>query len=173
MLDHLDLDVVLCPQHVAQLQAHLVDMPAPRRGNPLFLGGKIEKDTSPLSFVRTMGEDERRTDTTQDAPRWERQSPRTVSQKTLWDASGHLLPNICQGDGGSGVFARAGARLYASALSRVFEPRERCRRLISATARWQQAGWHLAWQTRRVAGRSQPRGWWRPVAHRLRWALSG
>jgi len=35
-LDHLDLDVVLCPQHVAELQAHLVDMPAPRRGNPLF-----------------------------------------------------------------------------------------------------------------------------------------
>jgi hypothetical protein len=35
-LNHLDLDVVLCPQHVAELQAHLVDMPAPRRGNPLF-----------------------------------------------------------------------------------------------------------------------------------------
>jgi len=33
-LDHLDLDVVLCPQHVTELQAHLVEMPAPRLSAP-------------------------------------------------------------------------------------------------------------------------------------------
>jgi hypothetical protein len=32
-LDHLDLDVVLCPQHVTELQAHLVEMPAPQNAN--------------------------------------------------------------------------------------------------------------------------------------------
>jgi hypothetical protein len=55
----------------------------------------------------------------QDAPWWERQSPRTVSQKTARDAPVDLLPIICEGDGGAGALARAGDQRYPPALSGV------------------------------------------------------
>jgi hypothetical protein len=54
----------------------------------------------------------------QDASRRERQSPRTVSQKTARDAPENLLSATCQGDGGAGaLLAPGGARPESLACS--------------------------------------------------------
>jgi hypothetical protein len=93
----------------------------------------------------------------QDAPRRRAEHPRPLCGEAAEDALADLLSVASQGDGGAGVLAHAGDRRYPPALSGSLERGERRRRLISATAGWQQGGWHVARQIPRAEGRSQPR----------------